>query len=283
MPSGSCDRLGLGARDLDVGGVAGRERDVVLAGRAGRHVLVGADAAHHPDVGLHAVPLEPEPVEDAVVGLAVALVVGVEALAVAVEGVGVLHDELAGAEDAGARARLVAALGLEVVEAERQVAVGAHGGRHVRGHDLLVGHGQHEVGVAAVLELEQLVDAVAAAALPELGRVDDRHQHLLRADRVQLLAHDLRHVLVHAPAGRQPRPQAAAELADEPGADHQLVRERLGVGGRLLLGRQEVVGEAGHGSESLVCRAVDHWTGCGCGGLRSFGGRRRRVAVGRRR
>ena len=65
---GQLDGLRLGARDLDVGGVAGRERDVVLARRARRHVLVRAEAAHHPDVGLDAVPLEPEPVEDPVVG-----------------------------------------------------------------------------------------------------------------------------------------------------------------------------------------------------------------------
>ena len=47
------------------------------------------------------------------------------------------------------------------------------------------------------------------------------------------------------PAGSQ-RPQAGADLADQAGADQQLVRERLGVGGRLLLGREEVAGESGH-------------------------------------
>jgi hypothetical protein len=146
-----------------------------------------------------------------------------------------------------------------VVQAERQVAVGADGGRNVGGDDLLVGHGEHEVGIAAVLELEQLLDAVTATALPQLRRIDDRHEHLLGPDRVQLLANDLLDRPVHAPAGRQPRPQAAADLAGEAGADRQLVGERLGVGGRLLLGRQEVVGEACHGVESLVCRGL--WTG----------------------
>ena len=48
--------------------------------------------------------------------------------------------------------------------------------------------------------------------------------------------------LVHPPAGRQPRPQAGADLADEAGADHQLVRQRLGVGGRLALGGQQKLG-----------------------------------------
>ena len=42
--------------------------------------------------------------------------------------------------------------------------------------------------------------------------------------------------------GGQEGPEAGAELADQAGADHQLVRERLCVRGRLLLGRQEVGG-----------------------------------------
>ena len=119
------DRLRLGRGDLDVGRVAGRQRDLVLAGRAGRHVLVGAGAAHHPDVGLDPVPAQPAAVEDPLVGLALELVGALEPLLVAVEGVGVLHRELAGAEHAGPRPRLVALLGLDVEEHQRQVAVGA--------------------------------------------------------------------------------------------------------------------------------------------------------------
>ena len=52
-------------------------------------------------------------------------VAALEPFLVAVEAVGVLHRELAGAQDAGARPRLVAFLGLKVVEDQRQVPVGA--------------------------------------------------------------------------------------------------------------------------------------------------------------
>ena len=74
--SGGGSSTGCGSRrgDLDVGRVAGRERDLVLAGRAGRHVLVGAGAAHHPDVGLDPVPAQPAAVEDPLVGAALQLV-----------------------------------------------------------------------------------------------------------------------------------------------------------------------------------------------------------------
>ena len=75
-----------------------------------------AEAAHHPDVGLDSVPAQTAAVEDAVVGLHVQPVGCVEALLVAVERVGVLHDELARAQDAGARAWLIALLDLDVVE-----------------------------------------------------------------------------------------------------------------------------------------------------------------------
>ena len=106
--------------------------------------------AHQADVAGDAVPAQPGAVEDAVVGLDVALVGALQALRVAVEAVGVLHHELARAQHAGARARLVAALDLEVVEDQRQVAVGADDLRDVRGDDLLVGHREHELGAAAV-------------------------------------------------------------------------------------------------------------------------------------
>jgi hypothetical protein len=109
-----------------------------------------------------------------------------------------------------------------------------------------VRHREHHVGALAVLEPEELgPDAVvAAAALPQLGGLQHRHEHLLPADRVDLLADDLHDVLVHAPSGRQPGPQAGAQLADQSGTNHQLVRQRLGVGGWLPLGRQEELAHA---------------------------------------
>ena len=50
--------------------------------------------------------------------------------------------------------------------------------------DLLVGHGQDHVAAVAVLEPRHLgADRVVAAARsPDVGRVDDRHLHLLAAD-----------------------------------------------------------------------------------------------------
>ena len=176
----------------------------------------------------------------------VELVGAVQALAIAVEAVGVLHDELARAQHPGARPRLVALLGLEVVQQLGQVAVGADLAGDVEGEVLLVRHRQHELGPAPVLELEHLVDVVAPAGPPQLSGLEHRHQHLPAADGVQLLAHDLLHPPVRAPPGRQPGPQARAHLPGQPGPHRQPVGGCLGVRGRLTGGGQEIAREAGH-------------------------------------
>ena len=60
-------------------------------------------------------------------------------LVVQIEGVGVLHDELAAAQDAGARPGLVAVLRLDLEQRERIVLVGRVLALHQQGEQLLVG------------------------------------------------------------------------------------------------------------------------------------------------
>ena len=123
----------------------------------------------------------------------------VEPLVVAVERVRVFHYELADADETRAGPRLVAVLGLEVVEHLRQVAVRLDLAR-VEGGCLLVRHRQDELSVVPIAELEDFGNRVAARRFPELGRRQYRHQHLLCPDRVHLLADDLDDLLVDAPA-----------------------------------------------------------------------------------
>src|SRR5262249_22495641 len=107
---------------------------VVAALAADEHVLARARrreevlrqlSAHDPGLGLHLVHLEATAVEDRVVRATVPLEALLRALLIAVEGVGVLHDEFADAQQAAARARLVAVLDLEVVPELRQLLVRA--------------------------------------------------------------------------------------------------------------------------------------------------------------
>ena len=174
------------------------------------------------------------------------LIVALQAGLIAVKTVGILHHELARAQDPGPRARLVALLDLEVVEDQRQIAVGADRLGDMKRDSLLVRHREHQLRALAVGQLEQRVDVQAPRPAPRLGGLQHRHQHLLAADRVHLLADDLHDALMHPPAGRQPGPHAGAHLTHQAGSHHQLVGDRLRVGGRLLLGRQQVFGQACH-------------------------------------
>jgi hypothetical protein len=240
------DLLSLGGGDLDVRRVSRRDRDLVLAGRAGGHELVGAGAAHHPDVGLDPVPAQAAAVEDPCVGACLQLVGRRQALLVAVEGVGVLHRELARAQDARARARLVALLGLDMEDHQRQAAVGADLAPHVQRHRLLVGQRQHHRRPLSVLELEQLLDPIAPRLLPRLGGLQHRHQHLLAADRLHLLADDRLDLALDPPPGGKKGPEPGAQLPDQPRPNHQLVRKRLRIRRRVLQRRDECLGEPRH-------------------------------------
>src|SRR5439155_13634128 len=120
------------------------------------HELVGQAAAHHADVGANRNRLEPETLEDAVVGVEVELIAAVQAIGVAVAAVAVLHDELADPDEAAAAARLVAELGLDVVHEQWQLSIAAHQVAEQAGDDVLEGHGQHHVATGAVLESHQL-------------------------------------------------------------------------------------------------------------------------------
>ncbi len=104
---------------------------------------------------------------------------------------------------------------------------------------LLVREREDELATAAVLQLEELRNAVPTRLLPELGGRQHRRVHLLRADRVHLLANDLLDLAVDTPAEWEERPQARADLTHEAAPHEQLVRNRLRVGGVVAQRRQE--------------------------------------------
>ena len=206
-------------------------------------------AADRPGRGPHRDRLQPHAREGAEIGHEHPPVARLGALAVEVEGIGVLHQELAAAHDAEARAHLVPELPLDVVEVARQVAVGARVAAEDLGDHLLVGRAVEHVAVVPVLEAQHLrpVGVVAPALPPEVGGLDRRHQDLLRAGGVLLLADDLLHPLQHPPAERQPGIDAGRGLADHAGAQHQPVRGDLRVRRRFLEGGQEGSGQAQRG------------------------------------
>ncbi len=130
------DALGL----LQVGGVLAGAAvdDLVLAGVGDGHELVGVLAADGPAVGLHHHGRQAAAVVDSLVGPLHFLVADVQGLPVGVEAVEVHHVEFPDAEQAAARPRLVAELGLYLVEQLGQVAVASHLVAGQLGDDLLV-------------------------------------------------------------------------------------------------------------------------------------------------
>jgi hypothetical protein len=210
----------------------------VLARFGGRHEAGRLPPAHDPRLGLDEVRLETAALPDSLVRDLVRIEAPVEPGLVAVERVRVLHDELTHAQEPAAWPRLVPLLRREVVPELRQLLVRLQLAR-VERHRLLVRERQHEVAPVPVLEMEHDRDADAAARLPQLGRRQHRLEHLLTADRVDLLADDLHHLLVHPPAEGQERPEPGADLTDEASAHEQLVARCFGVRGRLAQGRKE--------------------------------------------
>jgi hypothetical protein len=125
-----------------------------------------------------------------------------------------------------------------VVEDLRQLLVRLQLARVERDR-LLVRQREDERTAVAVLDLPELGDRVAPGGLPQLRRRKDRHEHLLPADRVHLLADDLHDLLVHAPSEGEKRPEARAHLSDEATPNEQHVARGLRVRGCLAQGRQK--------------------------------------------
>ncbi len=134
-------RLGVGGEAA--GGAAGER---VLPHGQGGQELLGPGPAHGARVGGHDHVRQAEAVERAPVRVPQGGVAAGHALVVDVEAVGVLHRELAGAQQAAAGAGLVPVLGLDLEQEQRQVAVRRAQVPHRQGEQLLVGGRQQVVG-----------------------------------------------------------------------------------------------------------------------------------------
>ena len=196
----------------------------------GHHVLVRLAAAHGARVRLHHRIHQPAALEDAAVGLVMLLVRRVQPGLVHVEGVRILHDELAHPHQPRLGARLVAKLGLDLVPDLRKLLVTAQLAARDRGHHFFVRHAQAQIALEAVLQPEHVVahDVPAAGLLPQFGRVQRRQENLLGADAVHLLAHDLLDLQQRALRQEQVTVDSRRKLADVSGAQQQFVAGDLG-------------------------------------------------------
>ncbi len=235
---------------FEVGGVAasGAGGDEVFTGVGVDHELLRGGAAHGSGVCFYGDEGEAAAGEDAAVGVVVLVVGEIEAGFVDVEGVGVLHDELADAEEAGFGAGLVAEFGLDLVPDLGELLVAAEFFAGDVGHDLFVGHGEAEFSTFAVFEAEHVVahDGPASAGFPDFFGVEGGEEELL-ADAVHLLADDGDDFVDGAVTEEEVGVDACAQLADISGAQEEFVAGDFGVGGGFAEGGDEETGPAVHG------------------------------------
>src|SRR5690606_33326081 len=211
--------------------------------------LLGPGTTHGTGVGLHDDVVEPEAREDALVGVPLRLVGDVESRIGVVEGVRVLHRELASPQQPRARAGLVAILVLDLEDRERKVLVARVEILHEQGEDLFVRGREEIVGALAILQPEDVLAVLlpASGRLVGLARQQRGEQHLLRTCGRHLLADDALDLGAHAQPQRQPGEHSRRLPTDVPGAHEQLVAGGLGVGRVFLQGAdEELREERGH-------------------------------------
>ena len=183
-------------------------------------------AAHHAGVGFDGDDLgDARPGVDALIGPVAAVVILFQILLGGMEGVGVLHGKLPDTDEAAPGPGLVPELGLDLVDHEGVLLVGA---RDVVGHvdgGLLVGHAEAHVRPGPILEAKELAaDAVpAAGGLPEGGGHGHGEEDLLPVDQIHLLPEDPLDLALDARSGGQQGIDAVAHLLHISAPGHQVL------------------------------------------------------------
>ena len=178
-------------------------------------------------VGGHGAEFQAETGEDARVGVKHDLVRRLHAGQVAVERVRVLHGEFAAAHQAEAGTALVAELGLDMIEVQRQLAVGLDFRAHDVGDDFFRCRLDRVFAAVAVFHAHQFVAHLGPAArlLPQFGRLHERHQQFDTGGFVHLVTDDGFHLADHAQAHRHVGIDAGTEAFDHACTHHQLVAD----------------------------------------------------------
>ena len=174
-------------------------------------------------------------------------------IAVDVEAVGVLHQELTAPHHAEARADLVAELPLDVIEHLRHVAVGSREGAENLGDHLLVGGAEEHVPAVPVGDPQHLlaVVIVAPGLPPEIRGLDRRHQERDGPGKLLLLMDNLLDPAQHLVAERQPGVDPRSFLTDHARSEHEPVADDLRLRRGLLEDGQEISAQA-HGFSPSV-------------------------------
>ena len=204
----------------------------IFAGVGQHHEFMGEVAAYGAGVSLHRAEAQAKAPEDAAVGIVHQPVADFGPGHTGIKGIGILHDKFASTHKAETGTDLISELGLYLVQAYRQLPVGAHFAAHQVSNDLLMGGAQAVFAFMPVSEAQQLLAVVlpAAGLLPEVSRLHHGHEQLLKACSVHLFAHDARHFFQNPEPQGQVNIKARGQTAHHAGAQKKLVADHLSIG-----------------------------------------------------
>src|SRR6056297_2259364 len=167
---------------------------------------MGCTAADAAGVCQYRSERQPQALEDCRVGGMHYVVRFAKRVGACVEGVGVLHEELARPHDAEPRTYLVTHLGLDLVKIQRELAIAADFVPDQVGHHLLVRGAKTEIAIVSVPDSQQLRTILLPAPrlLPQLRRLDHRHADFLGAGAVHFLANNGFYLAQYPESKRKP-------------------------------------------------------------------------------
>ncbi len=135
------------------------------------------------------------------------------------KGIGVFHDEFAATHQPEARPDFIAKLALDLIQAHRQLPVGAQQICSQGGDDLFMGGAKAELSFLSVLQVEHDpfacgIAGPATTPLPELSRLQLRQQGLEGTGGIHLLTDDGRHLAQNPPHQGQIGVDAGRDATD---------------------------------------------------------------------
>ena len=224
-------------------------------------------AAHHTAVAGHRHNLRHAAAGiDAVVGFVAAHIVLLQVFLGSMEGVGVLHGELAHTDQAAAAAGFIPELRLDLVDHERILGIRISHVRHQLDGSFLMGHAKHHIAARTVLEPQQFrADGIIPAGLaPHISGHGDRKQYFLSVDAVHLLADDVFNLRGDALGDGKQRKDAVAHGLDVAAAHHQCLAGNLTVRRSFL----ETLGYEISDLHKMTSPVLHIKTACPCAGTR---------------
>ena len=200
--------------------------------------VIAADDAR---VCFHRKVLHATTIKDAFVGVIHFFVARHRTFVRGVERIGVFHDEFFRAHQTEARADFIAELAAHLIKILRQLAIRIDLTCCQRRDDLLGSRTEKPLATRAVLDLEQNIAGSfgTTTLLPNVGRLQSRHEDFNRIRTIHFLADDLFNLAQSAESKRQKGINATRKLTDESRTQQQFVRNDLRIRRSFAEGRNQ--------------------------------------------